>query len=465
MKRRSRLLSRLACAVGASLLLPTPSTPGQDPPPTEEQKPWRLQSIVGEESWLRLSGQTRLRFEMITGQFRAAPRLDNSDQVGVQRTLLRADADLDPAGLTLEIIDSRQYGGGYGSALNNGSVDAVDFLQAYGEIDLGRLGSGTHRIRAGRETIDLGSRRLVARNRFRNTINAFSGADWEWKSESSTLRAFWTLPVRRLPFDLKGVLDNTIELDDELIDRQFYGGFFQHELGSDHVLEVYAYGLLENVDPSLHRQIVTPGARFLRKPARGRFDYEAEAAYQVGNSRQNPVGPELDHSAWFQHASVGYTFDAAWSPRLRVAFDFASGDNDPNDGDNTRFDTLYGARRFEFGPTGIYGAVARSNLLSPEFRVTVKPTPEIQGMLAWRGVWLASRKDFWVPALVRDPTGDSGRDVGQQLEARVRWDLVEDSLRLEVGGAVLIGGRFQRDAPTGQDTSTGYGYAQMAWSF
>ena len=81
--------------------------------------------------------------------------------------------------------------------------------------------------------------------------------------------------------------------------------------------------------------------------------------------------------AGFAHASAGYTFDAAWTPRVRVAWDYASGDADPNDGQNNRFDTLFGARRFEYGPTGIYGAVFRANLNSPEIRLILKPNKQV----------------------------------------------------------------------------------------
>ena len=74
---------------------------------------------------------------------------------------------------------------------------------------------------------------------------------------------------------------------------------------------------------------------------------------------------DLDHRAWFVHLDATRKLPGAWQPRVILRFDYASGDEDPDDGEWNRFDTLFGDRRWEFGPTGIYGALTRSNILSP----------------------------------------------------------------------------------------------------
>lgn len=436
----------------------------QAPTEPETHPAWKLQDAIGEESWLKLSGSLRLRYEGISGQFRAAPRLDNSDHLFFQRTIVRADADLDRAGLTLEILDGRHYGGGFGSAINNSSINTVDFLQGYGEYDLGGLAGGNHSIRAGRQTMDYGGRRLSARNGYRNTINAFTGARWSWQDEESSLDVFWTLPVERLPRDLNSVVDNDVELDEQDIDQQFYGAFYQEQLGGGDLLDLYVFVIDEN--ELRRRRLVSPGARWLRPRKRGHYDYEFEGIYQFGDSRlAASSGQDLDHSAWFTHGHVGYTLDDDWQTNFRLAFDYASGDDDPTDGDNGRFDTLFGARRWEFGPTGILGLVARSNLLSPALHVTFKPRKDVEVMTSWRGIWLASDNDILLAAGVQDPTGASGRHVGQQFEIRSRWDMNQRTVRLEAGLAYIFDGEFQRSAPGGQSTDTTYGYMQFRWLF
>lgn len=431
-------------------------------PGTEEDRPWSLQRELdraGGPEWLEVSGSVRLRYEGIDGQFRAAGRLDDQDHVFVLRTLLKIAADFETVAFTVEGQDSRQYGGNFGSALGTSSVNAAELLQAHVELRF----SG-HMLRAGRQTIDLGSRRLVARNRFRNTLNAFTGLRWDWKEDEFALTVFYTLPVRRTPSDLPSIIDNEVEFDDEGLGQQFFGVYYERVF-ERHVFSAKAFGLLEDLRGSNDRDIFTISVRFILPKKKGELDYEIEGAFQFGKSRRTGSGPRLDHRAGFVHVSVGYTFDAAWRPRVRLAFDWASGDDDPGDGENNRFDTLFGARRFEFGPTGIYGAIARSNILSPEARLELKPRSDMSLMFAARTLFLASREDAWTTARVADPSGSSGRFVGQQLEARWRWDLFRGVLRLEAGLAVLFHGEFQDDAPGGQGTDTVYGYFQTVFKF
>jgi hypothetical protein len=427
-----------------------------------EPAAWRLQELPGDASPLRLTGEFRVRYEAIDGQFRALPGLNARDHYLMMRTRLKLESAAGPVGATLELLDSRQYGADVGSVIDRSIVNPLDFLQARLNVDLGRYGEW----QAGRMTMDVGSRRLIARNRYRNTINAFDGVSWRWQGAGDIeARAFWTLPVIRLPLDPRRLLDNSPALDQQDIADQFYGAFIDLPVRDATRLELYVYALDEGAVPALSGRIYTPGLRLLRPPAPAALDFEIETALQRGESSLLFEGTNLNHRAWFAHASLGYTFAARWHPRIVLACDYASGDRDPNDGENNRFDTLFGARRFEYGPTGIYGAVARANLSSPEVRLTLEPGARTRLMTALRGVWLAAARDFWLPALLQDPSGAAGRHVGDQIELRLRHELRPTRLRLELGGAYLFAGRFQRDAPGGRGTNTAYGYGQFRWSF
>jgi len=108
---------------------------------------------------------------------------------------------------------------------------------------------------------------------------------------------------------------------------------------------------------------------------------------------------------------------------------------------------LFGMRRAELAPAGLYNAVGRANLLSPAIRIETIPSRRLDAFAAYRPLWLASRFDSFSTTGVRDPSGASGRFAGHQVEARLRYWLVPKRLRLEWSGLFLGKGRFLRNAP------------------
>lgn len=156
--------------------------------------------------------------------------------------------------------------------------------------------------------------------------------------------------------------------------------------------------------------------------------------------------------------------DARGAPRLTLQYDYASGDGDPNDDRNGRFDTLYGARRFEFGPTGIFGVLARSNISSPGGGIELSPRPGWSLMAAYRAAWLASRRDALTTNGVRDPEGESGSFIGHLLETSLRVSLLPGNLGLELGGAHLFAGELLTSQTPAVDDTT-YGYVQTTLTF
>lgn len=436
--------------------------------------PWRLGNALGLPDWLELSGSQRTRFETLDGQFRAGSSFDPDDHLWALRTTLRADVQLDRFVATGEFWDARQIDADAGSAVNTTVVNAAEVVQLYA----GLRGEGVFTkgdeasVILGRHTMDVGSRRLVARNRFRNTTNTFLGLNAHWESDAgSELRAFYTLPTRRLPSDLDGLLDNEVEFDEERENVQFWGLFssFDDVLGGA-TGELYYLGLDERDAPGYatsDRALSTVGGRLVDAPAKAQVDYEVEAAFQFGESSSSSSSTTLlDHSAWFAHAQAGYTFDARWSPRALVQVDYASGDDDPSDGDNNRFDTLFGARRWEFGPTGIFGAIARSNVFSPGAHLHLGPSKALTLMFGYRSIHLASDRDAWVPGGVVDPTGASGGHVGELSEVSLQWQALPGNWALEIGAAYLANGSFLDDAPNASGNGdTTYAYVQSTLSF
>ena len=427
--------------------------------------PWRINRYLPD--WLSLTAQHRTRYEFLDDAFRAGSRGDR--EILVLRTLIHGRVRLaDGLWLGGEVQDSRAEVNG-DTILNTTIVNSVELLRAYLELEKEDVLGGTLFAQAGRITMDLGSRRFVARNRYRNTINSFSGIDVQWRHEAGTeLRAFWTLPMRRQPSRFDQLRDNKIQDDEEDFDLQFWGLYASTDLEALGRGEIFLLGLHEQDEPSRRtrkRELYTPGFRILRKPEKARFDYTLESAFQVGRSRTSARQARLDHFAHFHHVEVGYTFDAPATPRVVFQYDYASGDERPTDDENNRFDTLFGARRFEFGPTGIYGPFARSNLNSPGLRLQLKPARTVTAFGAVRAFWLADRSDTWTTARVRDASGRSGSYLGTQVEFRVRWDVLPKNLRLEAGYAHLFDGEFLENAPnSSRPGDLNYGYVQAVLS-
>ena len=432
--------------------------------------PFRLSDYTPE--WLLLGGEYQARLQGIDNQFRASPALAGSDSFLVQRTLLHAGVDFEKAGVApmaalIELADMRILGGATGSAINNTVANAFDILQGYVDLRLGEFGSGEHRVRLGRQTLTLGSGRLTARNRWRTAITSYNGVDylWEDKEDNSYLHLFWLLPLQRLPEERNSLLDNDVELDQESVDNQFFGFFQSRPLTEDLTFENYAFVSLENEAGSLRRRLVTPGMRFLVDRAPGHVDLEVESVVQFGTSRTAVGGADLNHLAGFVHAHIGYTFAMPWTPNVRLAFDYATGDRDPNDGENNRVELLQGVNRPDFGPTENYLALRRQNISSPELRVRVQPDEHVWAYAAYRPAWLASRSDAWVSAGVRDPSGNSGNFIGNQFEVRTRWDVLPGQMYFEAGGLLFFAGNFPGNAPNGRDVNTSFGYIQSTITF
>ena len=411
-------------------------------------------------------GTQRTRYEVLDPQFRAG--FDDADQALALQTTLVFDWRRDSLQVFGEIMDSRVFLNDEYSFANGTTTNTLEPVQAFVAW---RHGDSTYRL--GRFTLDLGKRRLVARNRYRNTVASYTGVEWAWSgADGRTAHAFYGLPMRLLPNDLTSVLDNEQDLDHAARDASF-GGFtyvfptFEH----GHRLETYLYHFKANdqADIATLADHLSAGARAYRAARPGEWNYEVEAVLQRGESAGVIAGVAragFDHDASFLHVEVGYAFDRPWAPNLMLQYDRASGDEHPDDERIDRFVTLFGARRFDFGPTGIYGIAARSNIESPGLRLAFRPADRWQHMLAYRSLRLAAARDAWIGSGWRDSTGAAGRSLGKQLEGSFTFAAIPDRLSIETGFALMDSGRFARQtAGTAFLGSPRYFYTAVTTTF
>ncbi|MCA3696174.1 alginate export family protein, partial [Aquidulcibacter sp.] len=378
--------------------------------------------------WLSLSGESRVRYESLDGQFRAGGR--GGDQALAFRTLILAEAKFEPVTFGLELQDSRKELNDTGSTLSASLVNPLDVLQAYASIDLSGTGLANAlkqdkaRLKLGRQTLDIGGRRILERADMANVLLNFTGAYWQ----SSNARGdAWNIvavvPVGRLPQDRASLEKNEMQADREEWSRLLLGVHYRRanllgELLPDTSGELFVFRLKEHDTTRTNtpnRDYLQPGFRLFKPPKKSQWDFELDTSWRTGTRRaSNALSDTIDLKVrtFAAHAHIGYTFDAPWQPRIGLDWDFASGDSNPNDLKFEQAERLFGGRRTDLGNTGIHGPLTPANINAAGGRIDLKPNARSDMRLAFKLAHLDEARDAWVVARVQDRTGQSGTFIG-----------------------------------------------------
>jgi len=319
---------------------------------------------------------------------------------------------------------------------DNRDVNRQEIIQAVAELhfedafDLAR----PLRLQAGRMAFEYVDRRLLARNEWRNTTNNFQG----FRAILGEQRSDWQLDL----LALKPVNRLVDEPDVAVHNQWFYGAIGDWRRWSS-VATIQPYYLLlkQQAEGSApEREIHTAGVRAYGALGKTGLDWDGQYIAQFGED-----GPR-DHDAQAATAELGYTCDHDWKPRLAGFFGYASGNKDPNDASNERFDRLFGFAR----PWSSDDYIQFENVIAPKTRVEFTPHPDVRVDVGWSWCWLASDTDKWGVANLRDPSGQSGSYMGDEFDARVRFKLGSHT-DVAIGYAHFWPGEFTRNV--GRDDS------------
>jgi len=411
----------------------------------------------------RHAGSARARYEALSGQSRAGFKA--ADELMSFRTIVGGELDTGVFRFGAELTDSRAYLADRNTAVSNTEVNALEPSELYVGADFEEFGA-----QAGRFKMNIGSRRLVSSDDYRNTGSSVTGVRLDGRVAGGWSGTAWyVLPDVRLPDDIDSILDNDIRLDTASGHAVLWGGIVTSPRRIAGGAMDLTYVKFRESDapgrPTRDRDLDTWSLRWFRDAAPGRWDYEFETMRQGGRSRTGTAASAALRTvdATFHHVRIGYQWDAPWKPRVAAEYDRSSGDSGSDR--IRRFDTLQGSRRPDLAPSGLYGQIARANISAPGVRLELTPNARTDVMATWKWLYLASRTDSFSTTGVRDATGRSGNHAGEQLDVRARYWLVPKTLRFEFDGVVLFKGRFLETAPNARPGDTRFYSLNLTYSF
>ncbi|MBV6390065.1 MAG: hypothetical protein JNIBNLAF_01731 [Nitrosomonas europaea] len=369
--------------------------------------------------WLDVGLDYRVRYEHRHNDIRRSRITTDNPVLLRTRAYLGIKEILDPLRFVVEFEDARRYNGKFPK--DNRDWNEFELIQTYGELyfkdALGRDDLGNYRpvrIRGGRMAWETLDRRLLGSNQWRNTTNNFEGFRVTLGQESND----WE-------FDAWGV-QPVIRLIDKF-DRRDKGQWFYGAIGHFRqwskiiTIQPYYMGLIQDDDGGtrVKREIHSPAIRAYGVVPNTEVDFDLGAIYQFG---RDDGQKKSAHSYLLE---FGYTFQqAAWKPRVSAFYGYVSGDRDPNDSTNNRFERFFGFAR----PWSADDNIIMENIQAPKIKVEFQPHPDLQIDGGYNGFWLASKTDRFNNLLNgsgnnRDRSGNSGSFIGHSADIRARYKL------------------------------------------
>jgi len=371
--------------------------------------------------WLDVGLDYRVRYELRDNDIRRNSLLTDHPVLLRTRGYVGIRNILDPFRMAVEFEDARGYNSQF--PRDNRDWNPFELIQTYGELyfkgALGQDDLGNHRpirIRGGRMAWEAVDRRLLGNNQWRNTTNNFEGFRVTFGQEAND----WEFDA----WGMQPVIRDINEFDGRNKGQWFYGAVGHWRKWSDVItLQPYFMGLKQDGRDGrqAERDIYAPSIRAYGVVPNTNIDFDFGAIYQLGqdNGRKK--------SAWSYLLEVGYTAKHDWKPRLSAFYSFVSGDRDPNDNVDNRFERFFGFAR----PWSPDDYLVMENVKAPKLVFEFSPHKDvsIDGGYSW--FWLASDKDRFnnllsvsTPnAFNRDVTGESGDFIGQSINARINYKL------------------------------------------
>lgn len=342
--------------------------------------------------------------------------------------------------------------------------DPFDLRQAY--LEIGHTRDMPWGVKVGRQVLAFGDERLIGASEWTNLARTFDAVKLSYQAPAWSVEAFASTVVtpHREGYN-QSDLFNGNETEREQI---FSGVYFSTTALGPQTTDVYVLHLHEQFTALGDTNFFTIGTRIKSKPGAFAsapakplgFDYEAEVAFQTGEVRG------LDLTAFAAHAGFGYTFDAAWRPRVGVEYNYASGDRDPADGEIETFQNLFPTNHKFYGQMD---AFSWQNLHNIGLILKTAPTKKLTAKAELQAFWLASTDDAWyrangvtavrpLNAAARSASSYAGAEADLTITyAATKW------LTVEAGYSHFWAGDYLANTGPGDDAD--FGYVQATINF
>jgi hypothetical protein len=390
--------------------------------------------------WLDVGLDYRTRFEIRHNDLRRPEITTDYPLLLRSRAYLGVKNVIDPFRFAIEFQDSHRINGKFEP--DDKEFNRADLIQAYAELHvkhaLGRDKLGNARpilLRFGRQAFEFTDRRLIALNSWRNTTNNFMGfraaigqENNDWQLDLLALR-----PVTRL----------LTEFDQTDHNRDFWAVIGHWRRWADAItIEPYYLGLKQRparANGNRDRLIHSPGVRLYGWLRNRHINYDVTYTQQFGEDGG------LTHRAFALTAEVGYKFqELKTKPRVSFFYGHVSGDKNPNDRNNNRFERFFGFAR----PWSANDYIIPENIITPKVKVELELLKGVKFDGGYSFYWLASATDRFNNLLGgtknRDVTGKSGTFLGHELDARVLFKPVK-FVDAHIGYTHFVNGSFVKN--------------------
>ncbi|HEV3026583.1 MAG TPA: alginate export family protein [Planctomycetota bacterium] len=445
----------------------TPESPQEKAPPAPGQEATDGRPATQEPLFntlikqVSLDGQIRLRGEYRNPTtYGNAPVATRADELFLTRLRLNLDfkvtSDID---VFVQPQDERQWGQEVAVLADERNLDLHQ-----GFVEIRNILGEPLSVKGGRMELSYGDQRLVSPLDWSNIGRAWDGAKIRYAPKDWWIEGFYTVIKDPLPAPV-GLSPVPPATTGGAHDQDFSGIYFSYVGVEAHEFDLYGF-FREFRDGSAVGENGATGNlidRTLGARVKGNdlgFDYTAEAMSQTGHSASDHV------LAYAYVATLGYTFDMAWKPRIGVEYDYASGDRHPTDGKRNTFDPLFPYGHYY---QGFADTFSFKNGKDAALFLRVSPAENVSIHLDWHNFWLASDTDGWYNAagglIRRDATGQSTSHLGGETDLHTRIALGK-FVKIWAGWSHVFAGPYIRQTQTtGTSRDMNWAFLQLTVDF